>query len=95
MHTYQTARSFSVIYYVGGTDRGQWRVTLPCHQTYENAIIFAQTINKQGYYTLIHSTKQLESIGLPDGAPNDLLQWQHNNNCMKSYCKCVELGLAI
>lgn len=66
----KTARGgWTVLYYVGGTERGSWHRTEPV-QTLGEAEALRERIDRQGYATLRPVSHALSvECGLPEGAP--------------------------
>jgi hypothetical protein len=60
--------SWTVVYYMGGTQQGEWRRALPV-ATEADAQRMAEEIERGGRCALINRTEVWDSIGLPEGAP--------------------------
>jgi hypothetical protein len=54
-----------VIYRTGGTDNFKWNKASAVMQLHE-AIAVKVKLNKMGYPAIIHRTKDLNAIGMPD-----------------------------
>ena len=59
--------TYTVIYRTGGTERCTWRRTFVAHRTRESARKMADDIERMGYKAIIHVTRELDVIGLPEG----------------------------
>lgn len=57
--------SFTVIYRTGGTKNFKWKEVLPV-ATKKEAEKKKKELERMGYKSIIHKTKELRSIGLPD-----------------------------
>ena len=59
------AITYTVIYCVGGTENFKWKRALPV-ATWGEALAQAETIERAGRPALIHKTKELDALGLPE-----------------------------
>lgn len=57
---------WTVIYRMGGTDNATWH-RQGDHRSFDEALQFALEIKKGGRLALIHKTKVLDVIGMPEG----------------------------
>ncbi len=64
------SKSYSVIYYAGGTQRGSWHKVLGRFDR-ETADAEKAELRRTGYYALVHDAEQLARLGMPEGAPSD------------------------
>ncbi len=69
--------SWTVVYYMGGTEAGEWRRALPV-PTQEDAQRMADEIERGGRCALINRTMVWDSIGLPEGPPRRSLLSRQN-----------------
>lgn len=65
MNKTKTVEQYTVIYRTGGSERFTWH-RLAKNTSLEIARKDAEEIERMGYKTLIHKTKQLDAIGLPE-----------------------------
>lgn len=82
--------TYSVVYYNGGTELGKWHQTSPTFVTRQQAEYQVSELARSGYFATIWRTEDLANIGLPEGAPPNLLKWQHNQSHAKNYCSCPQ-----
>ena len=67
--------TYTVIYWMGGTQRGEWRRCLPVATMAEAQRQFGD-IECGGRCALINRTEVWDAIGLPEGAP---VRWLRAN----------------
>ncbi|MFA9204824.1 MAG: hypothetical protein ACEQSH_00050 [Bacteroidia bacterium] len=65
--------TYTVVYYIGGTERGSWKRTLAVPTQAEAAAMVAD-IERGGRVALYNRTEVWDAIGLPEGAPVHLLR---------------------
>ena len=58
---------YYVIYRTGGTENCTWNRVFTMFQNMKSAIECKKEIEKQGYKSIIHKSKALLSIGMPEG----------------------------
>ena len=61
------AKSYTVIYRTGGTERCEWHKVLDRYPTVEEANAKAEELRRMGYGTIIHDTAELAAGGMPEG----------------------------
>ena len=64
--------TYTVVFYMGGTEVGSWKRALPVALK-DEAIAMAADIERGGRVALWNRTEVWNSIGLPEGAPKRLL----------------------
>lgn len=69
--------TWTVVYYMGGTQHGEWRRALPV-PSQEAAQQMADEIERGGRCALINRTAVWDSLGLPEGAPRRSLLARQN-----------------
>ena len=62
-------KTYTVYYWMGGAEVGEWRKCLPV-TTREEALAQTADINRGGRVAHYADTAQLENVGLPDGPPS-------------------------
>ena len=60
---------FTVIYYMGGKESGQWR-RCSSVATAREAVAQVADIERGGRPALYHETRVWDAVGLPEGAPH-------------------------
>lgn len=58
----------TVVYYIGGTQAGEWRRCLPV-ATIEAANTMAAEIERGGRVAYVRPTREWDILGLPEGPP--------------------------
>ena len=62
--------TYTVIFYMGGTEVGSWKRALPASK--DEAVAMAADIERGGRVALWNRTEVWDNIGLPEGAPKRL-----------------------
>lgn len=60
--------TYTVVYYIGGTQAGEWRKCLPV-ATMEAANTMADGVERMGYVAYARPTREWDVLGLPEGPP--------------------------
>jgi len=60
------SKNYSVIYRTGGTVNFKWNRVLETYKTMEAARAIVAELEKMGYKALVHHTRSLNLIGLPE-----------------------------
>jgi hypothetical protein len=68
--------TFQVIYRTGGTHFCEWRLVYTMFVSHSDAIAKASEIERMGYKTLVRSSKELASVGLPVGWDAEGVDWE-------------------
>ena len=63
------ASSFTVVFWCGGREAGEWKRALPV-ASMEEARKLEASIERGGRVALVNRTEVWDSIGLPDGPPS-------------------------
>ena len=61
----ETMTSWTIIYRTGGTENFQWHKSI-AYLSKEEAAVSMKELERMGYAALMHTTRLLESIGLPE-----------------------------
>jgi len=64
--------TYTVIYWMGGTEGGQWRRCLAV-ATQAEAKAMAADVQRGGRVALVNRTEVWDAIGMPEGAPRHLM----------------------
>ena len=72
-------QTFTVIYRTGGTENFKWNRVGERYPDRASAKESAASLERMGYPSLVHDTKLLDSIGLPESFDaNDSVNWSES-----------------